>query len=681
MRRILIFAGTTEGRELSERLCENREEHWVSVATEYGVQVLKEDCHAHVVKGRMDVKQMQDFAKEKGITLVVDATHPYATEVSENIQAALQNTGILLWRLQRELPERTGENIHYFSDHEECAQALSKVSGAVFLTTGSKNLSSYVRDAKLQKRLVVRVLPGMESMALCEQAGLQGKQIVAMQGPFSTEMDVALMRQFQIRVLVTKQSGKNGGFFEKLEAAKQLQIPVFVIGAPKETRGMSIDEICRKLQMGPVFKGEKKEKKGMTITLAGCGMGGERTCTEEVKEAIRQADILLGAPRLIAPYTPRMEKQPYYLSQDIIPYLNRWRKESKESLKVVILFSGDTGFYSGCKKLSHAIKKIIDEEQWEANLLLLPGISTPAYLAAAIMESWEDAKIVSVHGKGEAKEWMESVLGTIAREEKTFLLFSGAEDVAALGEALKKPLFSHCTFFVGYNLSAEDEKIFPYSSVSLKGLPKGLYCGMVKNEAVRKTRLLGKRDTDFLRDKVPMTKEEVRYISVGKLGLHEESVVYDVGSGTGSVAMEMAGLSPRITVYAIERKQEAVALIEKNKQHLGIENVVVKRGEAPEVFGGLPQPTHAFIGGSGGKLHAILEHLYEKNPKLCVVVNGVSLETIQEMKQIEQKFLVKDFEMVQVLTTRIQQVGEHSMMKGGNPIWICSFQFKKREEG
>lgn len=665
---------------MSERLCESREKHWISVATEYGVQILKEDESAKVLKGRMNAKQIQSFVEDNGVTLVVDATHPYAQEVSENIQNALRNKGIPVWRLKRDLPESIGENIHYFADHEQCARALSQISGTVLLTTGSKNLFSYVRDSTLRQRLIVRVLPGTESMTLCEQAGLRGKQIVAMQGPFSTEMNVALMRQFQIGVMVTKQSGKNGGFFEKVEAAKQLQIPVFVIGAPKETQGMSLNEICRKLNIKHASTDERAEKTEMTITLAGCGMGEKRTCTGEVEEAIRQADILLGAPRLIAPYTPWIEKKPYYLPEDVIPYLKGWRKEGKVHLRVVILFSGDTGFYSGCKKMVQAIYRVIDKEQWKAKVSVLPGISSMAYLAAATMENWEDAKIVSVHGRGKPKEWMESLLSTIEREEKTFLLFSGAEDVYALGESLKRPRFSHCTFWVGCDLSSEKEQIFQYPSEPLKTLPKGLYCGMIKNDAVIPSSLLGKRDGDFLRDNVPMTKEEVRYVSVGKLRLQQKAVVYDVGSGTGSVAMEIAGLSPDIMVYALERKEDAVLLIERNKQHFGLDNVIVKVGEAPEVFSDLPKPTHAFIGGSGGKLYAILEHLHKKNSEMRVVVNGVSLDTMQEMKQIEQRFAVRDFEMVQVQTTRTKQVGNHCMMKGENPIWICSFYFEKRKE-
>lgn len=191
--------------------------------------------------------------------------------------------------------------------------------------------------------------------------------------------------------------------------------------------------------------------------------------------------------------------------------------------------------------------------------------------------------------------------------------------------------------------------------------------------------MFGRRDDSFIRGQVPMTKAEVRYISVGKLGLQQDSVVYDIGSGTGSVALEIAGLSSDIKVYAIERKDEALDLIQKNIDASGVKNVQVIQGEAPEALERLPVPTHVFIGGSGGNLFSILQTLYDgiSGSLLRVVITAVSLETLEEMKQVESRFGVKDFEMVQIQTTRTKKVGSHRMMQGENPIWICSFTFEK----
>lgn len=498
LRKILIFAGTTEGRALSEVLCENHIRHFISVATDYGVQVLTENPYAKVLQGRMNEAEIADFVWENQIDLVVDATHPYAKVVTENIKKALQNTRVELWRLARELQQVEGEQIFYFKDSESCAKALQKSSGNIFLTTGSKELSVFAREEEVKKRLVVRVLPGMESIGLCEAAGVCGKQIVAMQGPFSLEMNVALMRQFDIGCLVTKQSGKNGGFMEKIEAAKQLGIPVYVIGALEETQGISLGEVCRRLELS--FS--------MDIKLVGCGMGQEKSLTREAYAAICEADILLGASRLIAPYSPAIEKKTYYLATDILPYLMQWKKQQTRNLSVVILFSGDSGFYSGSKKMVQALYEAIESGELKAKVEVLPGISSISYLASTLQESWEDAKIVSVHGKGETSQWMDGLMETIVREEKTFVLLSGDADVKALGEELFLQNRKDCELWVGYQLSYLNERVFRYEFLQESGcdavqgvydsrgdfvrrdvvyrgedLPRGLYCCFIKNKA------------------------------------------------------------------------------------------------------------------------------------------------------------------------------------------------------
>ncbi len=486
MKKILIFAGTTEGRQLSEILCENRWEHYISVATDYGVQMLTDNAYAHILQGRMDEEEIAEFVKKNQIQLVVDATHPYARIVTENIRKALDNTGVELWRLARNLQQAEGEQIYYFQDSESCAGALKQVEGTIFLTTGSKELFVYAEDEEVRKRLVVRVLPGLESLELCQASGIPGKQIVAMQGPFSVEMNVALMRQYHVGCLVTKQSGKNGGFSEKIQAAEILGIPVFVIGAPREEKGLSLEEVCEGL--GLSFS--------MKIQLIGCGMGGEGSLTREAYSAIHKADILLGAPRLIQPYRGNLETKPYYLSKDILPYLLQLQERQTQNLSVGILFSGDTGFYSGAKKLLLTLDEAIAAGRLRARVDVLPGISSVSYLAAALQESWEDAKIVSVHGKGEASLWMDDLMETITREKKTFVLLSGEDDVRALGENLLTRGMREYELWVGYHLSYPDERVFRYEVFETKeeqpdgknffrhrgkDLPKGLYCCLIKN--------------------------------------------------------------------------------------------------------------------------------------------------------------------------------------------------------
>ena len=239
-------------------------------------------------------------------------------------------------RLRREIQEEesTGE-IVYFADHVQCVRALEEVRGNILLTTGSKELSQYCRSEQLKERLYVRILPGMESLTLCDRNGIRGKQIIAMQGPFTEEMNEALIHQFQIACLVTKQSGNAGGYPQKIAAAAKAGIPVFVIGHERE-EGMTFQEVCARLEELCDLKIRKR--KLMRITLAGIGMGNRNTLTKEAEESIDTADILLGAERMIRPYYPRLEKKPYYRVEEILSYLKAQQELLTRETNVVILF-------------------------------------------------------------------------------------------------------------------------------------------------------------------------------------------------------------------------------------------------------------------------------------------------------------------------------------------------------
>ena len=186
----------------------------------------------------------------------------------------------------------------------------------------------------------------------------------------------------------------------------------------------------------------------------------------------------------------------------------------------------------------------------------------------------------------------------------------------------------------------------------------------------------GIADGQFIRDRVPMTKEEIREVSICKLRLKNGAVVYDIGSGTGSVAIEIAGISDDLQVYAVEQNPEAVSLIEKNKKEFELQNVTVVESKAPEGLDGLPMATHAFIGGSGGKLKEILASLRQINPKMRVVINAFSMETICEIKEIlSMDNVIKEEEVVQLQVSRAKKAGSHHLMQSENPVWICAFEF------
>lgn len=673
MKEILIFAGTTEGRRLSERLSVTGIVHTICVATEYGEIILKEDPLVKVHRGRMNQVEIREFIQQGEFAAVVDATHPYAEVITENIQAAMNGLDIPYFRLKRETDiESDGEKIVYFERNEECAKALETIEGNILLTTGSKELAVYCSSKEIKDRLYVRVLPGIESLMLCMEQGLSGKQILAMQGPFTTELNEAILHQYQIKCLVTKKSGKAGGYQEKIEAARKQNIPIFVIGQVKKQEGYSFTEICHKLEQ--IYGKKIKQTRGLEIVLAGVGMGSKRTLTKEVAQAIEDADILLGANRMIAEYQPRIEKKPFYTEGQILPYLkemqeNDWMADGR---KVVILFSGDSGFYSGCQALYRALQTEVNAGQLEALVSIMPGISSVAYLAACMGESYQDAWICSIHGKE-----LPNLAQRIKRTKKTFLLMSGVKDVNRLGKLLLEAELSDCEIVAGFQLSYPEQQILrltPKECCEQKA--EGLYICFIQNpKAEWKGLTHGKADTAFIRGKVPMTKEEVREVSICKLHLHKKAVVYDIGSGTGSIAMEIGGLSDDIQVFAIEKKEEAVSLLEQNKEKFQLEHIEIVKAQAPEGLIGLPKPTHAFIGGSGGKLKEILTVLYQMNSKMRVVINAVSMETIVEIKEILSLYPMENEEIIQMQVSRVKNIGAYHMMQAENPVWICSFDF------
>lgn len=702
MKKIVIFAGTTEGRRLSEILADAGIAHTVCVATEYGEIVMRDQTDAEAARakeqslvslhrGRMDRKQIEEFLCNEGYEIVVDATHPYAKVVTENLRgavAALQTSEKkaqfpIYLRLEREISETPeaedpAESIRYFESNADCAKALENTEGNILLTTGSKELATYCASGRLHDRLYVRILPGRESLELCMEQGIKGRQILALQGPFSTEMNAAILKQYDIRHMVTKNSGRPGGYQEKLEAAKMLGIPVYVIlPARKAVDTYSFAGICGKLEQ--LCDCKLSGQGSMEICLAGIGMGSKDGQTQEVQHAIETADILLGAERMIERYSAKIEKRPYYMTGQILPYLEQLQKNGltaqKDPLRVTVLFSGDTGFYSGCRKLYVALQETIAAGALNAGVRILPGISSVVSLAARVGESYEDAAILSMHGKK-----LNRLSATVESHEKVFLLTSGSEDIRKIGRLLAEVGLTDCEVTVGYQLSYPEESIRILTPGQCEEITEeGLYTCLIRNPHWQPERLThGRADICFLRDaKTPMTKEEVREVSICKLHLTQNAVVYDIGSGTGSVAIEIAGVPGGVQVYAIERKPEAVELLRKNREHFHMDNMEIIEALAPEGLEELPVPTHAFIGGSGGRLLEILQVLYRKNPHMRIVINAISMETIAELREVLEAFPVEEEEILQMQVSRVKKLGGYHLPQAENPVWICSFTFRE----
>ena len=245
--KLFLMGGTTEGRRLAQALDGPRFarlEVTLSVATDYGQEVLPKFRRVQVLRGRLDEEGLKSLLSE-GYGLAIDATHPYAKAASETLARACAALGLPLWRcLRPESPLPAGTLTA--PDAAGAARLLQGLPGKILLTTGSKELGAF--DSLDKSRLFARVLPTVEGIRACEALGLAHGHILALQGPFGRELNEALMRAYDISVLVTKDGGGPGGLAEKLAAAQNLGVQVVLIRRPLAETGFSPQEILQKLE-------------------------------------------------------------------------------------------------------------------------------------------------------------------------------------------------------------------------------------------------------------------------------------------------------------------------------------------------------------------------------------------------------------------------------------------------
>ena len=284
-KKILIFGGTTEGRKLTEYLAARKVRVHVCVATAYGESLLPESESVTAESSRMDVSEMCHRIREYEPAFVVDATHPYAREVSRNIKQACESCGKPYLRLLREagtfLPEHDmakdgtaagpdGRTV-WVESAKEAAEYLADKEGKILLTTGSKELEAFTRIPDYRERVYARVLSLPSVVEKCHGLGLEGRHLICMQGPFSAELNLAMLREFQIRFLVTKEAGSTGGFPEKREAAEKAGAVLVVIGRPEEREGFLEEELYAYL------KQELSLSDSWELAIVGIGMGAEES--------------------------------------------------------------------------------------------------------------------------------------------------------------------------------------------------------------------------------------------------------------------------------------------------------------------------------------------------------------------------------------------------------------------
>ena len=317
MYKICVFGGTTEGRELVEFLNAQPCEVTACVATEYGQALLPEAERLTVSARRLPADEIKALLTDRHFDLVIDATHPYAASITESVARACAETGTEYLRLLREESDKVSD-FTCVLNAEAAALFLSKTDGNILLTTGSKDLKTYSKVKDFTDRAYARVLPLDASLALCREAGVQPSHILAMQGPFSEEMDTAMLRAVSAKWLVTKDGGEAGGFAAKVAAARKAGANVLVIGRPKQREGKSFSQVLDSLECRFGFRFAQ------SVKIVGIGPGSRDAMTQEARRAIEEADCLIGARRMLdaaarggRPVAPRRQAAPRLGAQDI----------------------------------------------------------------------------------------------------------------------------------------------------------------------------------------------------------------------------------------------------------------------------------------------------------------------------------------------------------------------------
>lgn len=405
----------------------------------------------------------------------------------------------------------------------------------------------------------------------------------------------------------------------------------------------------------------------MKVSLVGMGPGSPALLTRAATAALARAELFIGAPRLLEPYRQgAVPCREAVLARDILAALEQSGAEN-----AAVLLSGDTGFYSGAKGL----RPLLLEAGMKVETF--PGVSSLQYLCAKIGTPWEDIHPASAHGRACAPAEL------VARHGRVFFLTgeTGDQTPRALCAALEQAGWGKARAWVGSRLSYPDEEIFSgaVEEFCRRDFPP-LCVLLVRGEpACPPAGTFGIPDSGFVRGQVPMTKEEVRAAALSKLRVAPGGTYWDVGAGTGSVAVAISALARDGRVLAVEQDPEACGLILENAARFGAGNLTLVQGEAPAALGDLPAPDGVFVGGSGGSLEDILKTALEKNPRVRVVVAAVTLETLSRGAALLDALPFAGVEVSQITVARVRELGRYHLMTGQNPVFLLSGEGQGKE--
>jgi len=402
------------------------------------------------------------------------------------------------------------------------------------------------------------------------------------------------------------------------------------------------------------------------INLVGIGLGNPNLLTKAAISALERSSVIIGAKRIVDSVKEDFPDKKYFTEYNTEKIIEIIRENTDSETAVV--FSGDISLFSGSLKLFDKLKYLVEEKDFkDCNINTYPGISSLSYLCAKSNTDISKVKILSFHGKEEL------LYHNIDSNEFTFIITSKGEGVKEICRKLISFGFFELDIILGENLSYDNERITIGTASDLLCMDiSDLNCMMISNPDADKSIGFGLSDEVFARDKVPITKSEVRAIIMSKLDIHPDSICYDIGAGSGSVTIEMSRLAYEGKVYAIEKNPLAVELIKKNIHNFSAENIELIHAKAPDGLDNILDADKIFIGGSAGELISMMEMIFTSKKNPTIVISAITMETIAQITDIVKLAKEKgyDTEITAVNVSKSKEVGPYNMMTAQNMVFI-----------
>lgn len=403
----------------------------------------------------------------------------------------------------------------------------------------------------------------------------------------------------------------------------------------------------------------------MQVTLIGMGCGSEKMQTAEAVSALAQAEILIGSKRLLDDVRCQDAAHRGGIFRSAVSFYAAVSAEAiyemicrEADRNICVLYSGDTGFYSGVRKLL----PLLEADGIAARVI--PGISSLQLFSARIGRPWQEWNLFSAHGTHC------NAVNAVMQGKPAFFLTGGELGPADLCGQLADAGLGTLAVTVGEELSYEAERIYRCTAGDAAGMTFAPLSVMLA-EAAPVCGAYTIPDSQFVRGSVPMTKRDVRAAILGRMWIRPGDVIWDVGAGTGSVSVEMA-LADRLgQVFAVECEEEACRLIEENRRKFGAWNLSIRAGKAPECLRQLPSPDAVFIGGSKGMMAEIVAMIHQKNENARICITAIALETLQAAVSALAA-CGWEADVTQISVSHAKKAGSLHLMLANNPVFLIT---------